>query len=1049
MGTEIQAKTFFSRSYSMRDQNDCTGSDLWAMYPELKTLKNDHYCNSFLTSPAIDVYLGHDKGQLRQTILKHEYIFRHQLEELHRLYKRQRDLMNEIKRELYQHQIPAEMSQSGLILSYGVKKTGHVSDSPLMLPTFGRYKSETDSIQPLTFAREKNTSGPFLSKDRITPKDCESTESKCSIFQRNMLNLELPASVHMHNKGKRIRESTCGVSGTESCSLARNRAVTPEVNLSLGSESGCNTDAFRCNIYSRGSWDMVDLNETIEVEEAPVLASVHNLGNVTCLDEDIQKQAAYVNLKSGVHASLKESSQISLSGRDGGICLDNMYPGKEGNQRMSITYKREAGGRTCNLDSFHQGLCPEYSPAISNPLKAEPGKVGILSSSGPSDINREPSRKRKIFGVEISEGILDQSVEASHTPSLHRPKPEYIAKSESSSLSTWSNATSIFGQDVLSIKEIPCISSSFTPNGSTSLPLQSLDVIRGKRQFSDSNSISVSRVEVSCQKDLCFGSQSDAKQLNVCSSSLGYEFPNGNKRNSSIPEQFMLNGSVKYRKDLSCMDAKCAKDVNSDMGILQQHPGSLDGQRRHENPMGELPWLKGKELAKVQPIKRQEGPCQRNLYSLHNYSEQFSDKTEFGNIPYRSSDEDPTSSSMRAGDTKLDRTDASAFPSGNKIFGFTISVLQTSRDLTSLSSHSNPNDVAANGNGSNDRKNLDQDPSSGVLEIKDLRTEKGLDNCISGLRRCIDLNLCMNEDEAPPVPSLPRAIVKIATTEIDLEAPVVLESETGPPPEADSSESPSKLPLDVSWEHGEDLVSVAAEAIVDISLSHLIKDITCHSSCGLSSDSLHWFAEVICNAEGDPEGGPKAVPTGTDAIHGEEFIPDGMDYFEFMTLKLAEIKVEEEEYCNKYPAPEILKNEETGATVSSKRPRRGQARRGRQRKDFQRDILPGIISLSKHDVIEDLQIIEELFRASGFTWQPRLSGRNTAKKGRGRTRAGASSPSVTQKAVCQPPAEHLNQREVVLEETLPGWGKRTRRLPRQRCPNDIPAPALKPTVLAS
>lgn len=133
----------------------------------------------------------------------------------------------------------------------------------------------------------------------------------------------------------------------------------------------------------------------------------------------------------------------------------------------------------------------------------------------------------------------------------------------------------------------------------------------------------------------------------------------------------MLNGSVKYQKDLSCMDAKCAKDVNSDMGILQQHPGSLDGQRRHEKPMGELPWLKGKELFKVQPIKRQEGPCQMNLYSLHNYSEQFYDKTEFGSIPYRSSDEDPTSSSMRAGDTKLDRTDASAFPSGNKIFGFT------------------------------------------------------------------------------------------------------------------------------------------------------------------------------------------------------------------------------------------------------------------------------------------------------------------------------------------------------------------------------------------
>ncbi|KAI8017096.1 hypothetical protein LOK49_LG04G03447 [Camellia lanceoleosa] len=342
--------------------------------------------------------------------------------------------------------------------------------------------------------------------------------------------------------------------------------------------------------------------------------------------------------------------------------------------------------------------------------------------------------------------------------------------------------------------------------------------------------------------------------------------------------------------------------------------------------------------------------------------------------------------------------------------------------------------------GGNDEKDLGHGPTGDQLEVEDLVTEKSLGNFI-------DLNLCMNEEEAPPVPSLPRAVVKIATTEIDLEAPAVLESDSDLSPEVDSSEnklkSPSELPLDESKESTEKLVRVAVEAIISISSSDVLDkhtdDITCQTLGVSSSDSLHWFAEVVSSYNDVLEGELTEVPGGTDGTNDEEFVPDGMDYFEFMTLKLTETEVEE--CCNN-----TYYDEESvpGPTVLSKRPRRGQARRGRQRKDFQRDVLPGLISLSRYEVTEDLQVFEALFKESGFTWQPILSQRKAAKNGRGRRRLGGSLPSPTQKVVCPPPEQQPIYRELLLDErTLTGWGKRTRRFPRQRCPTDNLTRALK------
>lgn len=252
--------------------------------------------------------------------------------------------MNEIKRrELQQHLIEVEISQSTLFLPHSdcgdVKKTCHVSDSPLMDPTFGRpTTSGANSIwSPLSFMRGKNVFGPFPSQDRVKSKDNEFYESKSHMLQRSLLNLEIPASVNMNEEGEKLGES-------ESFPFSRRRegASERDVNLSLGSglSPGFNNDVFRSNSLGKSNRHMVDLNEPTPVEEVSVSVSVDDFDNVSCLDEEIRRRDVSVNLKTGFHIFSMGSHQSSFPVRDGGFHLNNMHSGNQGNH---FTCMNQAG----------------------------------------------------------------------------------------------------------------------------------------------------------------------------------------------------------------------------------------------------------------------------------------------------------------------------------------------------------------------------------------------------------------------------------------------------------------------------------------------------------------------------------------------------------------------------------------------------------------------------------------------------------------------------------------------------------------------------------
>lgn len=489
-------------------------------------------------------------------------------------------------------------------------------------------------------------------------------------------------------------------------------------------------------------------------------------------------------------------------------------------------------------------------------------------------------------------------------------------------------------------------------------------------------------------------SQSSSRDQNTSTRHLNH-WLGSSDASRQIPEDFAGNKRVKNsssrlmtssRAGVPYQNGGCipslSTGINSKVSVsdILEKPGEknniTDGQKNHENLENGLPsWLMAKSSLGNEWTKGKEPTIyQMNLDSLQHHSQQFFKKAEM---------------TKGAHDPKVQTDNSQGM---TKILGVPI-----------IDVPDNSKDLVKHGHVLN-------------AETKDFVKENGKNNCMSELRHQIDLNLSFEEEETPSSTSyIPEAIVKIARMEIDLEAPAVLESETDPP---EISVDTPKLPSDETFmDAHEDLVKVAAEAIMSISSSELLSVHETIQKAPEPADTLlRWFAEVIASGDEKDSGNVK---------DDEESIPKGMDYFEYMTLKLQESK--EEYYWHNKPMMILEEKEEV-------RKRTTKGKRGRQRKDFQRDVLPGIVSLSRREVSEDLQTFEEALSGIGVPWQSSLLRRKVGGRGRRRLVAPSSSSSQTPAAAA---AQEIVCREVALEEkSLSGWGKRTRRLPRQRsCQN--------------
>lgn len=621
------------------------------------------------------------------------------------------------------------------------------------------------------------------------------------------------------------------------------------------------------------------------------------------------------------------------------------------------------------------------SLAFPQSLLADPRKE---SSNCPFDMGTSVSRrKKKIFGVEISE---------------ENDEPFNAASNISSNLDQKAGPHEE-NHRVFSLDSSSWIANSFMQN----LELHGANLNDGKNERSKADL----KGEISSQKRLSYHSDMKGKWLDGCSS-IGLNFV-------KVPYQQHTESDPKiYFKNVDNMNMP-AELLKKQM-ITQHHLVLADCRSNQENPKGALPWFLRNSQVSGDLSKAKKSSYFMNLDSLQNCSQKFFEKPEIPDGTFQTlKPKKEISAPMAAQDIEGGINEVNDGTGAKKILGFPISdVLQSFKDLNS---GENLSKVNSSGFGVDCARKVETD--------KDV-LHKGLNNYISDLRHHIDLNLSLDEEDAPSAPSLPTAIVKIATTEIDLEAPALVETETDASPKEVDSRKTDVSPEKSTELPYEECDKIAAEAMIAISLSTEEKlvhdDSTCEPPESATSNCLKWFAEIISSVE--------VSINRNQACDEEESIPDGMDYFEFMTLKLQDTKDEHYHY-----EPFVLNNpsdDETRATLT-KRSRRGQSRRGRQRKDFQRDILPGLVTLSRLEVTEDLQAFEELMKAEGSTWQSGLSHRSSTRNGRGKKRSGGPTTSPTIKTLCSTQAQQpICQLE---ERSLTGWGKRTRRLPRQRCPN--------------
>lgn len=1044
----MHCRSYLPGYYSMRDLNEDSSSSNWPMFYGDRASANGQYCNGFYPSTVTNSYTGYEKYALKQTMLEHEAVFKHQVFELHRLYKIQRDMMDEIRRkELYNHRIPIETSSSSSRL---------VSDVP---------SEDAQKLAKSTFALGF-TEGNGMPTGRVpfenggSSKDCEILESRPSKVRKQLFDLQLPADKYIDFE-----------EGDNYSPCTNNKIASgSSVKLKMGGDAkiNCNGDTSRSSSCLKSSIGLADLNEPIEVEEVTLPTAVDFIGCVSGPGE-IKDLDLAAKRKSQFLLGLPKESLLK-SGSSNGSSVNRLVEGK-GNERDWLSSCYEAGPHTSHLNSVTHDLQPEkssWSPQLKHNMHNKAHRAGDFL---PSDhVSGDQWRESTVRGLEISEKRRDlfnfnhlDSVMASHTPDPHPfLHSSALDNGWSHSISTWGkHSSSSLTQKLTSVQTHPPIN-SLGSLSKTFLPSAQSREIFGDKW--DCHASSGSKPGFGSGLPNCNGfyrgSASGSKDLATHFPSVGFDYLNCNKDVKEASERSINYSTRSYLMgsngiDLSAND-RYMKTVlpKSSSNFLE----IIDEETKCEDHLKVLPWLKSKPSCKNEVKITGRDSNSSDISFLQAASNHLSGKSETVKGKNQLFTPNMTLASCDDHEVGAKRSDGVDWLAKGKILGFPFfnHPCAPKNDSSSLVSTSaslpftgpKEDDVRKGAKIGVIDINLACEPefdtliAAEVLVVENERDSKEVAN----FRTNIDLNSSLSEDEVRLVPSVASTSVNVKiAVEIDLEAPAFPESEEEgtPPAEEQQCEMPMKSPQLKAELLEDEVPRMAAEALVAISSSvrtYCVGETTCHPSEGHIADSLLWFVEAVTSFEDES----KAYKVVGD---NETSSCDEIDYFEALTLNLTEVK--EEEYM---PKPLVLENqnlEETGTDILPSRLRKGQARRGRPRRDFQRDILPGLASLSRHEVTEDLQTFGGLMKATGHVWNSGLTRRSGTRNGgaRGRRRSVLvvdHEPEVTtMSTICTPLVQQLNSIEVGLEDrNLTGWGKTPRRPRRQRCPSGNPPPSI-------
>ncbi|CAN1152739.1 hypothetical protein LINPERHAP1_LOCUS20217 [Linum perenne] len=1006
MGTKVQRESYFPGISQMRDLTDDSNSYSFLGYCGDKTFPNGQYYNGYLPRAVTNASSGHDKDLVKRTMLEHEAIFRNQLYELHRLYRIQRDMMNEVKTKE-----PHKNPLASQVASENARKR-NVPGFPLGNSVSTR--PSTSAIEninsPLSSVKGSSTCGsPFPHQNGSNLRDVEILESRPTKARRKMFDLRLPADEYIDTEeGKSLKDNK--LYGKANHLVKGDPYDTTKngfgQNTGSGGKNNCQEDVSLSGSCSRVKTSMADLNEPIVIEDTGTSDLLFR-GKIRGTVFDGKQ-------KSRIEFPPKETLQKFHRGSDNGDLTRPDFR-NSGNGKQWLSHIGEAGRSMNNLKSASEAVQAERSSSSSRSMHVLLNRTLEPTNLSVADQRKNLLRDRSSLGLDLSEISNDNS--------NHWHQEAVVASRIFSHQHTFapdsSKANGMLNQNVISVQMHPHLNSSSTLRNSSQSSAQSNGLF-GDRW--NCNNISASNQKLGSDMSYRNGYYHN---MSTGSKELHRLTPLGSYRNTAdnlATEHRTKHGSLKLYHGSSYMDSKPVKDVNlnvaSSNGSLNKVANQrcievIDLERNDDGNRSCLSWLR------ALPALQNEATSAGKL--------SFLDSSSSNHLVVHGKKSAPHSTNA----VEATRDEVSG-PSGchRKILGFPIfqnaHVPKKEPAFFTSPSDSVPRPFEVKVESKVNTLLFDMNMPSEEMGIA---TEEK-DAKVSNFRCEIDLNSCVNEDEASLLPCVLDSKRK-KFTGIDLEAPIVPEVEE----DAVCGEKHMAKPREEhsSLRQADESIRMAAEAIVAIS-SSAPQDRSHDSNCSLpeevsaAPDPLHWFADLISTCGGDDlEIRIKALSKVRD--NGLSFFEE-FDYFESMTLRLVETK--EEDYMPRPLVPEGLKLDETGtSSMAPTRTRRGNARRGRQRRDFQRDILPGLGSLSRHEVTEDLQTFGGLMRATGHAWQSRNSTRSGCSRGRRR--------SLTISPPPPPLIQQLNSVEVGFEDrSLRGWGKTTRRPRRQRCPAGNP-----------
>ncbi|XP_022728357.1 uncharacterized protein LOC111283930 [Durio zibethinus] len=1010
MQAGMQLKSQSPGCYTSWDLNLGANGAVWPTDDVDRISRNRQYYNGTLPSSS-DLNMFYNKDLLAQTMLKHEAEFRDQINELHRLYRRQKELMDEMKKnDLYKHHHSLETLQPNHFLppvSSNYVPTPHqtsTSTSTNLVRCQPPISEAKGSILPLhSYDGIRGQTGLEPTCISSSSKASEFMQSNCKKFGKKILDLELPADEYFDSEEEGFSEVKMAPEVTDIPTNALKKI--PEVRdrgdkeLSICS-SGCNSVFPEGNfIHSSISLKknvMADLNIPLKLEE-DIIPESSEFQDPVVGHRETSLQDPYGKSNSNFQVLSKEVIPNSQIMKDPEAQLENLLLNEHKLQRECISCNDKAGQGRNDLNSFPQDLYTEKSSIehINNEQAQDCAICHGLDETDGKLCNENLQHVARVVSASNYKPVATSDMFSSYQIV---PLADTM-KSESSSVSSGRHA---FKRSPIAVQALPCFKRKSSKSFTVSPGLAGNELCLGKNSLSTFlQASSQTDFQLECQ------SPSTSSLLLNCNNDINFAFE---------------HSPVKYTKDFEHVRSIKSSDLNFVLPSFSTNvAGSQDASHRHgENTL---------ENSTV---------CYPNTAEMAVHDTKSVERGD-PSIPLESALEQSNSQCVH--DAELEKVEASNSLDFKRILGFH---LYNKPPIANgqCSSHAFPSRNHPNSCVEEDIKDKVKDRIPDInLEfdhLPDSEKDPAKTKSVTEIEPCekypgygvIDLNSCLSMDESLLMPS--------HSTEIDLEPPASPENKECSPPRGESNENQLETPLLSSGQEDgdlqEELVRNAVEAIVSISSSETqtcLDSTTCEPF--KASNSLYWFARVASSVVDDP-GSEFGVNIGVkDYGDHEEYLSDGIDYFEAMTLNLTEIKVEES-WCKSNG----LKEEESFLT---NQPKKGRTRRGRQqRKDFQSEILPSLASLSRYEVTEDLQMIGGLMEAAGAQWESSYSrdaGRNGYTKGRRRSNARAS--SVMDSGMNMLLKQQSGDSEAgIRQRRLIEWGKITRRPRGPRCPSSNP-----------